>query len=149
MGKPTIGTSCMNVDIFIDTNVLVYAHDALDQRKRRIAQRILNDAWEGRLLAGLSVQVLQEFYATMLRKGGDGLYYRDAIDDFFHWPVVENTKELLRRAMEVHREFKMSFYDANIIAAAQRAGAKELWSEDFNAGQDYGGVMAVNPFEEK
>jgi len=64
------------------------------------------------------------------------------------WAIVENTCHLLRRALEVHQKFNTSFYDANIVAAAQVSGAKELWSEDFNTGQDFGGVVAVNPFEE-
>lgn len=42
--------------------------------------------------------------------------------------------------------FGTSFYDANIVAAARQSGAKELWAEDLNAGQDYGGERAVNPF---
>ena len=85
----------------------------------------------------------------MLRKGGEGRYYKEAINDDLHWPVVENTKNLLKQALDVHQEFGTSFYDANIIAAAQIAGAREIWTEDLNTGQDYGGVVAVNPFEEK
>ena len=138
----------MTDKLFLDTNILVYAHDVLHGRKREVARRVLEDAWEGRVSAGISIQVLQEFYTTMLRKGGDPHYYSTAIDDYLYWPVVENTRSLLQRTLDVHQRFGTSFYDANIIAAAQLAGAKELWSEDFSTGQDYGGVVAVNPFEE-
>lgn len=144
--KPIAVMSFMSVDVFIDTNIIVYAHDSLDGRKHGIAQRILNDTWEDRLDAAVSIQVLQEFYSTMLRKGGDARYYRKLAKNFMAWTVVENTCELMRRALEVHAQYGTSFYDANIVAAAQVSGAKELWSEDLNTGQDYGGVVAVNPF---
>lgn len=135
----------MNVEVFIDTNIFVYAHDALDERKHLRARRILADVWEGKLAAAISIQVLQEFYSTMLRKGGDARYYRKVTENFMAWPVVENSCGLLRRAMEIQSVYGVSFYDANIIAAAQVSGAKELWTEDLNSGQDYGGVVAVNP----
>jgi predicted nucleic acid-binding protein len=145
MAKSTVVMSFMSVNVFIDTNILVYAHDILHGHKHDISRKILADAWEGRISAGISIQVLQEFYTTMLRKGGEARPYREAVNDYLHWPVVENTKELLRRAMDVHHRYGTSFYDANIIAAAQMSGAKELWTEDLNTGQDYGGVVAVNP----
>jgi len=143
--KPITVMNSMIIDVFIDTNIFVYAHDSLDSRKNGIAQRILNDVWEERMFAAISIQVLQEFYSTMLRKGGDVRYYKKAAENFMAWPVVENTCGLMRRAMEVHQKHGTSFYDANIIAAAQISGAKELWTEDLNTGQDYGGVVAVNP----
>ncbi|MBN2702835.1 MAG: PIN domain-containing protein [Pontiellaceae bacterium] len=138
----------MSVDVFVDTNVLVYAYDADDREKHEVARKIVNEIWEEKLNAAISIQVIQEFYATMLRFGGDSRYIGKLSCDMLNWLVVENTKGLLRRALEVHQTFGTSFYDANIVAAAQISGAKELWSEDFNEGQDYGGVIAVNPFKE-
>ncbi|MCF7818877.1 MAG: PIN domain-containing protein [Kiritimatiellales bacterium] len=135
----------MSVKVFIDTNILVYAYDAKDARKHELAKKILNDAWEDRVNASISVQVLQEFFSTLLRQGGDPRYYREVVESLLHWKVIENTCGLLQQAMDVHQRYDTSFYDANIIAAAQLSGAKELWTEDFNTGQDYGGVVAVNP----
>jgi len=51
----------MNEDkIFIDTNILVYAHDVDARERHRIAQAVLTELWEKRTGA-LSVRVLQEF----------------------------------------------------------------------------------------
>ena len=138
----------MSVDYFIDTNVLIYAYVSDDAQKHLSALHILEDIWEERIRAAISIQVLQEFYSVMSRRG-DSRYYKKLTEDLLNWYVIENTGGLLRRALDVHQEFGTSFYDANIIAAAQVVGAKELWSEDFNTGQDYGGVVAVNPFEGK
>lgn len=138
----------MSVDYFIDTNVLIYAYVSDDARKHLIAQHILEDIWEERIRAAISIQVLQEFYSVMSRRG-DSRYYKKLTEDLLNWYVIENTGGLLRKALAVHQQFGTSFYDAAIIAVAQVSGAKEIWSEDFNTGQDYGGVVAVNPFEVK
>jgi predicted nucleic acid-binding protein len=137
----------MSVDFFIDTNVLIYAYDSADIKRHEIARKILADVWEARIGAAISVQVLQEFYHVMSRRGGDQRYYRKCTEDMLNWLVIENTTGLLKKALQIHQEFGTSFYDANIIAAAQVSGAKEIWSEDFNTGQDYDGVVAVNPFK--
>ena len=136
----------MSVDFFIDTNVLIYAYDSADKRKHAVAQHILTDVWNEKVRVATSIQVLQEFYSIMSRRG-DSRYYRKLTEFMLSWLVIENTAGLLRKALDIHQHFQTSFYDASIIAAAQISGAKELWSEDFNTGQDYGGVLAVNPFE--
>ena len=144
-GKPSRGMSFMNAEVFIDTNILVYAYDARDARKHELAKQILNDVWKEQLDATISIQVLQEFFSVMSRRSGDSRYYREVVESLLYWTVIENTCGLMRLAMEIHRQYGTSFYDANIIAAAQISGAKELWTEDLNTGQDYGGVVAVNP----
>ncbi|VGO20140.1 PIN domain-containing protein [Pontiella sulfatireligans] len=135
----------MSVDVFIDTNILVYSFDRNDPEKHQQARLRLNDLWENQVPAALSIQVLQEFYVTMIRKGGDPAFYREVVEHYMCREIVENTCELMRRAMDVHQRYGSSFYDANIIAAAQVSGARELWTEDLSTGQDYGGVVAVNP----
>jgi predicted nucleic acid-binding protein len=147
-GKPSLGTNFMNADIFIDTNILVYSFDSNDPEKHMLAKCRLDELWESERPIALSVQVLQEFYVTMTRKGGDPSFYREVVEYYMHRRIIENTCGLLSRAMEVHQKYGTSFYDANIIAAAQLSGAKELWTEDLNTGQDYGGVVAVNPLIE-
>lgn len=135
----------MTVDIFIDTNILVYSFDRSDPEKHVLAKRCLDELWETQRPIALSIQVLQEFYVTMIRKGGDSSFFREVVEHYMQRKIIENTCGLMQLAMDVHRKYGSSFYDANIIAAAQMSGAKELWTEDLNTGQDYGGVVAVNP----
>jgi len=47
--------------------------------------------------------------------------------------------------IEIRERLQSSFWDGLILAAAKRARAGVIWSEDFNTGQDYDGVVAVNP----
>lgn len=69
----------MNADIFIDTNILVYSFDGNDPKKHVLAKHRLDELWENKRPIALSVQVLQEFYVTMTRKGGDPSFFREVV----------------------------------------------------------------------
>ncbi len=139
----------MSGGLFLDSNILVYAYDEAEGEKCALANQWMRDFWQAGELPFLSIQVLQEFYTVMLRKKVDARYYREVVEHYLEtWPVIENTRGLLSRALDVQQRHQLSFWDANIVAAAQQSGAKELWTEDLNDGQDYGGVRAVNPFKE-
>ncbi len=146
VGKPIRGMKCMNAEVFLDTNIVVYSFDRGDARRHQLAKKRLGELFSRQACVAVSIQVLQEFFHTMSRKGANPSILREALEYYMRRDVVENTCPLLRRAIDVQQRFQLSFYDANIVAAAQLAGAKELWSEDFNTGQDYDGVVAVNPF---
>jgi len=139
----------MSGDIFLDSNILIYAYDTDEGEKNRLANRWMQGFWKDKKLPFLSIQVLQEFYTVMIRKGSDERVYREVVEHYLEeWPVLENTRGLMREALEIQQLYQLSFWDSNIVAAAQQSGAKELWTEDLNDGQDYGGVRAVNPFVE-
>ena len=144
--KHTAVMSSMNADIFIDTNILVYAHDRSEAKKHEIAKVLISEIWNIRNSAAISIQVLQEFFTTMIRNGGDPGVFRNIAENYMQWQVIENTCALLKKAFDVQGQYHLSFYDSNIIAAAQLSGAKVIWTENLNTGQVYGNVAAVNPF---
>jgi predicted nucleic acid-binding protein len=131
--------------VFVDTNILVYAHDVESGRRQETARRKLETLWDAEEPPAVSVQVLQELYVTLLRKGVPQTEARDAVEDHMRWHVVENTKALLAEGIRLHQQQQLSFWDALILAAARDARAAELWSEDFTAGREYDGVKIVNP----
>lgn len=137
----------MNAEVFLDTNIVVYSFDAGCEHRHTLAKQKLSGLFRRQACVAVSIQVLQEFFSVMMRKGADPAILREAVEYYMQRDVVENTCSLMRRAIAVQERYQLSFYDANIVAAAQMSGAKELWTEDFNTGQDYGGVVAVNPFE--
>ena len=143
--KPIRGMKCMNAEVFLDTNIVVYSFDSGDRFRHERAKSRLNELYSRHACVAVSVQVLQEFFNVMMRKGASPAILREAVECYMWRDVVENTCTLLRVAIAVQQTFQLSFYDANIVAAAQMSGAKELWTEDLNTGQDYGGVVAVNP----
>jgi predicted nucleic acid-binding protein len=68
-----------------------------------------------------------------------------AVVDYMKWTVIENDGSLLLKGITMQKRWQLSFFDALIVAAAIRAKAKILWSEDLNHGQLYDQVRAVNP----
>ena len=137
----------MGVDrVFVDTNILVYAHDADAGEKYRSARDTVSALWRRDLLPGISVQVLQEFYVNLVRKKTPPALAREIVLNYLEWDVVDNDRFLFIEALRWKEKWKLSYWDALILAAARKAGAKELWSEDLSAGQDYEGIVVVNPF---
>jgi len=132
---------------FVDTNVLLYAisRDAAEQEKAKRANDILAE----RDLA-LSVQVLQEFYVQATRASrGDAIGHQQAvllIESFRRFPVQDITAAIMLAALNCRQRFQLSYWDAAIIEASRAMGCSHVLSEDLNHGQDYGGVLVVNPF---
>jgi len=138
----------MTEKVFVDTNVLVYAHDLDAGEKRDMAAEILRALWENRT-GLLSVQVLQEFYVTVTRKIPQPLSLgraREIVRNYAHWPVFQHTPDTLILASEIQERWHISFWDALIVAAARESGAVKLLSEDLNSGQRVEGVLIENPF---
>jgi predicted nucleic acid-binding protein len=97
----------------------------------------------------LSVQVLQEFYVTVTRKAVPPLppeQARTIVDRLTLWPVVEPSARDVLDAIDNSLRWQVSFWDAMLLTAANKAGATVLWSEDLNPGQVYGGVTVRSPF---
>ncbi len=133
-------------NLFIDTNILVYAHD-LDAGEKHIkAKDLVTNLWLSKPLPWISVQVLQELLVTLRRKGVAPAPARETVDAYTHWRVVENDVGLLRAGMVEMDRWQLSFWDGLILAAARHAHAKTILSEDLSHGQNYNGVSVQNPF---
>ena len=135
-------------NVFLDTNILVYAYDVSSGRKHDIAKNIVADLWNLRT-GVLSIQVLQEFFINVTKKIPKPLDIktaRDIIRDFLLWEVADNDGELMLAAIDVQMKYHFSFWDSLIIAAAIKSGASMLLTEDLNNGQIIDGVLIKNPF---
>lgn len=138
--------TCMRVECFFDTNILVYAASASrsDAAKRTRALGLLEECD-----FGLSAQVLQEFYVTVTRKFEKPLAPEAAValmETYRVFPTVPTDYPLIVAAVELSLRHGISYWDGAIIAAAEVLEAETLYTEDLNDGQLYGKVRAVNPF---
>ena len=136
----------MSAQVFVDTNILIYAGSAHpdDASKRAVALNILR-----RIDIGFSAQVMQEYYDVACRKGRLGLSHQEALialRSLALRPVVPITADLVLRAAVVSERFRISYWDAAIVAAARELGCHTIYSEDLSHQQDYGGLTVVNPF---
>jgi predicted nucleic acid-binding protein len=140
----------MSARYFVDTNILMYAHDSAAGDKHQRARALVEGLWETR--AGVvSTQVLQELAVNLRRKALkplDARSTRDVVSDYLAWQVVVNGTDSILEALDLEARFQVSFWDALIIQAAHAAGAETLYSEDLSDGQRYGAVRVTNPFTE-
>ena len=139
----------MSAAVFVDTNVLVYARDAAVPEKQGRAADWLRALWEART-GRLSVQILQEYYAVATRKLRPGLPPEEArreLDRLSFWRPLAIDMSVLRRAWAVEERFRLSWWDALVVAAAQLVDARFLLTEDLQDGQDLDGVRVVDPFQ--
>ena len=137
----------MSGKAFIDSNILIYAHDTHDPRKHVIAQALLADLLQSRT-GLLSPQVLQEFYVNVTRKVAVPLpkgIAREIVEDFSIL-CVNTTAADVTAAFRIENESKISFWDALICASALKSGAQTIYSEDLNHGQEIAGICIENPF---
>jgi len=133
---------------FVDTNILIYAHDRSTGAKHERARGLLENLWASGQ-GVLSTQVLQELCVNLRRKVSRPMEVdeiRRLVRDYMSWEIVVNTPEAVLQALEIEGRYKCSFWDALILQAAEQSGAGILYSEDLAERQNYGMVRVVNPF---
>jgi len=132
---------------FFDTNILVYLVDSTDPQRQQIARSRVRDALAGGGFA-LSVQVMQEFYNTVVRR--QLLDHESAVEMLREWAherVVNTTPELLWGALEIRKQRQFSIWDALIVQAALEAGCARLITQDLQHGQRLGDLEICDPFQ--
>jgi predicted nucleic acid-binding protein len=133
--------------VFVDSNILVYAHDRTAGAKRERAIEVIEELWvTGR--GRLSTQVLQELYVNVTRKLESPLTHlkaREVIKDLGQWVREPTTSTTVIRAIDLAELAKLNFWDGLILAAAEQSNATILYSEDLNHGQVIAGIKVVNP----
>ncbi|MBV8844467.1 MAG: PIN domain-containing protein [Bryobacterales bacterium] len=131
---------------FVDTNILIYAHDGGAGAKHTISEALierLNQSSEG----AVSTHILAEFYLVATKK----IRRREEdiaaiVADFGAWTVHRLAHSDLLAAMQLHRRYKISWCDALVLQSAHALGCEILWTEDLSHGQRYGSLIVRNPF---
>ena len=133
--------------LFVDTNILMYAHDSTAGAKHQRAKALVAQLWQERTGA-ISTQVLQELAVNLRRKVATPLpakTIQEMVADYLSWHVVVNDGAAVLEALDFMERYGISFWDALIVQAAHTAGASVLYSEDLSHGQRYGSVVVENP----
>ena len=135
--------------LFVDTNVLIYNIDFADPLKQEAAHRWLDQLWEAGS-ARVSWQVINEFYVNATRRiGAPAAMIRRLVETYVEWGVTDFSFPLVSRAWHWVDHAGIGFWDALIVAAAERSGCRWLLSEDFQENRKFGSVQVVNPFRTK
>ncbi len=135
--------------VFLDTNILVYAYDQHDPYKQTKAQRLLTDGIKQENMI-LSVQVLGEFFNVVTRNIPQPMSPGEAkeiINTLSILAVQDIDMTMVRRAIDTHERYQISYWDSLIVSAAERAGCRIILSEDLSDGQTYHNILVNNPFK--
>jgi predicted nucleic acid-binding protein len=134
---------------FLDTNILVYAYDENQPVKQEIAQNLLIDGIEQEHSV-LSVQVLGEFFNVVTRHIPQPMTSSEALEIIEMLSILlvqEIDLTVVKRAIATHQKYRISYWDALMVSAAERAGCTRLLSEDLSDGQTYHNIIVHNPFK--
>lgn len=140
----------MKDKMFVDTNVLVYAHDLDAGDKHEIAIGVVSDLWESGN-GVISTQVLQELYVTLTKKVPSHpkkSQVRRILNNYLAWDLAVNNGQTILQASEIEENYNISFWDAMIVSAAYSKNAAILLTEALNEGQLIEGIKIVNPFNQ-
>ena len=138
----------MKDKVFLDTNIIVYAHDRSSGDKHVVSKDIMDFLWESRK-GVISVQVLQEFYVNVTQKVAKPLAPDVAariITDLSVWQIHRPGVEDVLDAIHLQGRYQISFWDAMIVASAIQLGCRRIWSEDLGSGRVYTTVTVTSPF---
>jgi predicted nucleic acid-binding protein len=132
---------------FLDTNILLYSISRDPAEAAKCSHAIdLIDGDEN----AISVQVLQEFYVQATRPTRTNALSHEIatrlIRTWLRFQVQEITVPLMTEALRIKAAYRLSYWDAAIVAAARVLGCRELYSEDMTHGQQIEGTVIVNPF---
>lgn len=138
----------MTARLFVDSNVLVYAHDNTAGRKYQAARSFIEELWTTDT-GVVSTQVLEEFYVVVTRKIQDPLprrIARELVEAYAGWNLQLITAEDILQACELEAGRSLSFWDALLFVSASKGQAETLVTEDLQHGQILLGVRTQNPF---
>lgn len=151
MAVPGNAKTYMSNEIFVDTNILVYAYDRSEPGKQKRALFVLNYLAQHRL-GVISAQVMAEFAVAVMRKISSPLSAADTYQRLENyqqsWRIVDLTPAIVLEAVRGVREYQFSHWDAQIWAAARLNQISYVFSEDFRAGAVVEGVRFINPLAE-
>ena len=138
----------MKDKVFVDTNILIYAHDLDAGAKHDVATSIIENIWEAKI-GIISTQVIQEFYVNVTRKIPNPItpvLARGIILNYFSWHIEAIEPNTILLASEIEERYVLSFWDSLIVATASQSNARKILTEDLNHGQVIEGVLIENPF---
>ncbi|MDR1256484.1 MAG: PIN domain-containing protein [Spirochaetaceae bacterium] len=136
----------MSDKVFLDTNILLYAKIDDGTAKHAKARALLTRGVAETEIS-VSIQVINEYFVNALRKNIDKTDIETTVRQFMRdFNLVSLTASLVADSIRLFKQYRFSYWDSLIVAAALEAGCSILYSEDLQNGQIIDGTLtAVNP----
>jgi predicted nucleic acid-binding protein len=132
--------------VFIDSNIFLYILDSANLQKQNQANEFLKKIASSNKIS-ISTQVLNEVYAVSTRKLNiEPLLAKDFLRLLNNFDVILINVEIINSAIDCSILNRISYWDALMVAAAESARCKCLYTEDLKDKGKLRGVTIVNPF---
>lgn len=137
----------MNDKCFLDTNIIVYLFDTSEPDKRWKAKKLFAKLQKNKR-GYISAQVVNEFIVITSQKithplpldrvEGKLLFLQGTLH------ISPLYFETSRKAIEIRRRYRYSYWDSLIIASALESNCSILYSEDMHHGQVIEGKLTIH-----
>jgi predicted nucleic acid-binding protein len=134
----------MNGNVFLDTNIIIYAYSLSDSKKQTTASGVLLN-----YDCVISTQVINEYCNVCFKKNlmriPEILLDVDNILDICE--LVKIDEATIKQALSIKNSYGYSYYDSLILSSALESNCSILYSEDLQHGQVIeNSLKIVNPF---
>lgn len=136
----------------LDTNILVYAYDVSEKRRREIAKALVDEVWDSGGVV-VTLQNLSEFFFPVTRKVQKPVPVVDAktiVSDILRssrWMVIDRNAGTVMKAMEIVESVRAPFWDALIAACMLEHGIDVIVTENEKDFKNIPGLTVINPFK--
>ena len=133
--------------VFIDTNIVTYAHITNEKDKHSVALTLLKDTLKGSRV-WISTQILSEFYSAL----GKNKFDHDKNVEFINAMtqqinVCPVTLDIVERALSIKSRYQLSYWDSLMLSAALECECEVVYTEDLQHKQVIDGKLTIiNPF---
>jgi predicted nucleic acid-binding protein len=135
-----------NPKVFFDANILLYTDDPRDPEFQQLSLSLIARHLRDNSGA-VSIQVLQEYFANATKKFKiESSLARQKTEIFSRFQVIQPGTSDVFAAVDLHRLHKIPFWDAMILRTAQQAGARILYTQDFQHRRRFDSLEIINPF---
>lgn len=133
--------------ITADTNIFLYSVDERAPDKQSVALELIEVVRRSRWPVGL--QVAGEFYRAATRRLGKAPWEaaQGARNLIASYPSFTATRRSTERALAEAASGRFSFWDANLLSAAEAAGCTHMLTEDMRDGTRLGAIEVVSAFD--
>jgi predicted nucleic acid-binding protein len=128
---------------FFDTNILAYAFDESDDKRRKLCEKLVRSGFQGEANCYISNQVLAELFLVLTRYVERPVSMEKAamivsgLTDSPAWKKINYTHLTVKRAIEDLRTVHASFWDILIAETMRDAGVKTIYTENL---RDFGKI---------
>ena len=139
-------------DALIDSNIFVYAWVSQEKEKHDIALRLFEKVWSREIIYAVSVQNLAEFSSVLLSKGerkeepDEISAFIQIIHEFSHWKVLTYDSSIIIRALNIHKEYGLHFWDSLLVATMEKNEIRRIITEDIHL-KKIPWIEVINPFQ--